>query len=44
LDLLYRQGRVEEVKYQEKGAKVKVNLPKVLARKLLQNQEIKEIH
>jgi GTP-binding protein HflX len=44
LDLLYRQGRVEEVKYQEKGAKVKVNLPKVLTRKLLQNQEIKEIH
>jgi GTP-binding protein HflX len=44
LDLLYRQGRVEEVKYQQKGAKVKVNLPKILARKLLQDQEIKEIY
>ena len=44
LDLLYRQGRVEKVKYQQKGAKVKVNLPKILARKLLQDQEIKEIY
>ena len=41
LDLLYRQGRVEETKYCQKGVKVKVNLPKVLASKLLQNKEIK---
>jgi len=41
LDLFYRQGRVEEIKYLQKGIKVKLSLPKILYSKLLHNKEIK---
>jgi GTP-binding protein HflX len=43
VDLFYRQGKVEEIKYLQKGIKVKVNLPKVLAHNILQNKEIQKI-
>lgn len=40
VDLFYREGRVEEVKYLQKGIKVKANIPKVLYQKLLHNKEL----
>ncbi len=43
IDLFYRQGKVGEIKYLQDGIKVKVNLPKIIAQKLLQNKEIMEI-
>lgn len=43
IDLFYRQGRVEEVEYLQKGVRVKLSLPKVLFQKLLHNGEIEEV-
>ncbi|MBM3244558.1 MAG: GTPase HflX [Candidatus Omnitrophica bacterium] len=43
LDLFYRQGRVEEIKYLQKGIKIKLSLPKIIYSKLLHNKEIKII-
>jgi GTP-binding protein HflX len=43
LDLFYRQGKVEEIKYLQKGIKVKLILPKILYSKLLHNKEIEEV-
>ncbi|MDD2679256.1 MAG: GTPase HflX [Candidatus Omnitrophica bacterium] len=40
IDLFYRQGKVESIKYLQEGVKVKVNLPKILYHNLLQNKEI----
>lgn len=41
IDLFYREGKVEEVLYLEKGIKVKANLPRILADKLLRDKTIK---
>jgi GTP-binding protein HflX len=43
IDLFYRQGKVEEIKYLQKGIKVKLNLPKVLYQKLLSQKDLKKI-
>jgi GTP-binding protein HflX len=40
IDLCYRQGKVEEVKYSQKGIKIKLNLPKIIYYKLLHNKDI----
>jgi len=44
VDLCYRQGKVKEVEYLQKGIKIKLNLPVILSRKLLHNKEIGEIN
>lgn len=44
LDLFYREGKVRETKYLQKGIKIKLSLPKILSQKLLQNKEIEQIH
>lgn len=43
VDLFYREGKVEEILYLQKGIKVKVNLPRFLAGKLLHDKTIKEV-
>jgi GTP-binding protein HflX len=43
VDLFYRQGKVEEIRYLQKGIKVKVNLPKALADKVLQSEALKKV-
>ncbi|MDO8662540.1 MAG: GTPase HflX [Candidatus Omnitrophota bacterium] len=43
IDLFYRQGKVSEIEYLQKGIRVKVNLPKILSSKLLNNGGIKLI-
>lgn len=40
VDLFYRQGRVTEIKYLQKGIKIKANLPKTVVFNLLKNKEI----
>jgi GTP-binding protein HflX len=44
VDLFYRQGKVKDIQYQQKGIKIKVSLPKVLSQKLLHNKEIEEVN
>jgi GTP-binding protein HflX len=44
LDLFYREGKVTEIKYLQKGIRIKVNLPQILSQKILQNKEIKQIN
>ncbi len=43
VDLCYRQGKVEDIKYLQKGIKIELNIPKVLSQKLLSNKEIEKI-
>jgi GTPase len=43
VDLCYRQARVEDIKYLQKGIKIKLNLSKTLAQKLLHDKEVEEI-
>ncbi len=40
VDLFYREGKVKEIKYLDKGIQIKVDLSKILSQKLLQNKEI----
>lgn len=40
LDLFYQEGKIEKIKYFQKGIKVKVNLPKVLYQKLLYKGDV----
>lgn len=40
VDLFYREGKVEEIKYLQKGIKIRLSLPKILFQKLLHNKEI----
>lgn len=44
VDLFHRQGKVIEVKYLQKGIKVKLNLPDILFQKLLHNKEIVQLN
>lgn len=43
INLFYRQGKVSQIKYLQKGIGVKVNLPKILATRLLNSGEIEPI-
>ncbi|MDP2905417.1 MAG: GTPase HflX [Candidatus Omnitrophota bacterium] len=43
VDLFYRQGRVEDIQYLQKGIKIELSLPKVLFEKLLHSREIEEV-
>lgn len=43
VDLFYREGKVEEIKYLPKGIKIKLYLPKIIAQKVLSNKEIEQI-
>ncbi|MDP3731566.1 MAG: GTPase HflX [Candidatus Omnitrophota bacterium] len=43
VDLCYREGKVEEIKYLQKGIKVRLSLPRVLYHKLLNEKGIQEI-
>jgi len=40
VDLFYREGKVEEIKYLQKGIRIRLNLPKILSQKLLHDKEI----
>jgi GTP-binding protein HflX len=44
VDWFYRQGKVLEIEYQDKGIRLKVNIPKHLSYNILKNQEIKKIN
>lgn len=47
IDLLYREGKVKDIKYGQKEIRIQVSLPRVLYHRLLQNGEIAltdEIH
>ncbi|MBU1905688.1 MAG: GTPase HflX [Candidatus Omnitrophica bacterium] len=43
VDLFYREGKVEEIKYLQEGIRIKLFLPKVLSHKLLHSKQIEEI-
>ena len=43
VNLFYSEGKVAEIEYLQKGIKVKLSLPKIIANKLLQNKEIEQI-
>ncbi len=43
IDLFYREGKVESIRYLQKGIKIKLSLPKILYHKLLHNKEIEII-
>ena len=40
VDLFYREGKVEQIRYLQKGIEIKLNLPRVLSQKLLHDKEI----
>ncbi|MBN2831283.1 MAG: GTPase HflX [Candidatus Omnitrophica bacterium] len=40
IDLFYRQGRVEDIRYLQKGIKVKARLPSLLHKKILSDKDI----
>ena len=42
VDLCYREGKVEEIKYLQKGIKVRLSLSRVLCQKLLHSKEIEK--
>lgn len=44
VDLFHREGKVEDVVYQQEGIKIKLSLSKILFQKLLHNKEIEEIN
>lgn len=43
VDLFYREGKVQEIKYTQKGIRINLNLPKILYQKLLHSKEIEVI-
>lgn len=44
VDLFYREGKVDQVRYLQKGIKIKLSLPDILSQKLLHNKEIEKIN
>jgi GTPase len=40
VNLFYNEGKVLEIKYQQKGIKIKLNLPIILSQKLLHHKEV----
>lgn len=43
VDLFYKEGKVKDIQYLQKGIKAKIILPKIVADKLLHNKEIEII-
>ncbi len=43
VNLLHREAKIEEIKYIQKGIKIKLIIPKILSQKLLHNREIEEV-
>jgi GTP-binding protein HflX len=43
VDLFYREGKVKEIEYLNEGIRVKVDLPNILAQKLLRDKEVKAL-
>jgi len=43
VDLCYRQGKVEDIKYLQKGIKIKLSVPRILSQKLLSYKDIEEL-
>jgi GTP-binding protein HflX len=43
VDMFYKQGRVKKIEYSNKGISAEVDIPQVLANKLLKNNEITKI-
>jgi len=43
VDLFYREGRVREIQYLDQGIQVKVDLPKVLSQKILQDRQVEQL-
>ena len=43
VDLFYREGKVKDIKYLQKGIRIKLSLPKILYHKLLEKKEIEVI-
>lgn len=41
VDLFYREGKVNDIKYLQEGIRVKLTLPKILYQKLLEHKEVK---
>ena len=44
VDLIYREGRIEEIEYNDKAIVAKIRLPKILYNKLLQKKEIERVY
>ena len=44
VDLFYREGKVKDIQYLQKGIKIRLSLPKILSQKLLHNKEIEEVN
>ncbi len=40
VDLFYREGNIEEIKYLQKGINIKLTLPKVLSEKIMHEKDI----
>jgi GTP-binding protein HflX len=43
VNLFYRQGKVKEIKYLQKGIEIKLSLPVILSQKLLHDKEIERL-
>jgi len=44
VNLFYRQGKVKEIKYLQKGIEIKLSLPAILSQKLLHDKEIEKLN
>ena len=44
VDLFYREGKVKDIQYLQKGIKIKLSLPKILSQKLLHSKEIEKVY
>jgi hypothetical protein len=42
VDLFYREGKIAEVKYLQRGIRIKLSLPRVVFNKLLNSNQIQE--
>jgi GTPase len=43
VDSFYRQGKVKDIQYLQKGIKIKLSLPKIISQKLLHSKEIEKV-
>ncbi|MFA5363173.1 MAG: GTPase HflX [Candidatus Omnitrophota bacterium] len=43
VNLLYQEGSVIEIEYQQKGIKIKASIPKILSLKLLKDKDVKKL-
>lgn len=44
VDFFYRKAKVNDIKYDQKGIRIKVNINKNLSYKLLQDKDVKHIN